>query len=125
MTKWIETCKRYWWIPLAVALFGVAVGLWRSERATTPSPAAQEITDRAISATEEIDRQLEILRGRVNDAEKEVKSRAHKATTEVADLDCQALAARWNRIIADERARRSGISADVTPSDGGSWGMGE
>lgn len=120
-----EIVRKYWWVALVVILAWGAIPLWRTERAIKPSPIVQEVTDRAISSTEEIDRQLEILQNRVSEAEREVKFRARKVTTETTDLDCQALAARWNRIVADERARRSGVSADAASSDWGGWGMGE
>ncbi|MCF4150572.1 hypothetical protein L2W58_02035 [Dethiosulfovibrio sp. F2B] len=124
-TKIKEIVRKYWWVALVVILTWGAVSLWRTEQAIKPSPTVQEVTDRAISSTEEIDRQLEILQNRVSEAEREVRSHAWKATAEVADLDCQALAARWNRIVADERARRSGVSADATSPDWGGWGLGE
>jgi len=117
--------RKYWWIAVVVILAWGAVSLWRTEQAIKPSPIVQEVTDRAISSTKEIDRQLKILQNRVSEAEREVKSRARKVTTETTDLDCQALAARWNRIVADERVRRSGVSADAASSDWGGWGMGE
>lgn len=110
--KWI---KAYWWAVVLVVVTVLTFYLWRTEQAVLPSPIVEEVADRAISTADDIDTKLKAIQTEVLKTRQEVSRRDKKITAEVQDLDCVALASRWNRIVADERQRR--ISGDATSQD--------
>ena len=118
-----KAIKKYWWVGLLAILVGGFFYCWRTEQTVLPSPLIEEVADRALSSVDEVDRKLEAIQKEITRTRQEVKTREKNISQEVQDLDCVALAARWNRIVAKDRQRR--ISAPGTSQDRGARDLGE